>query len=100
MNFCLFLIPTNRAFMKKAINSGWSIRGIKRQISISLYERLLLTEGKTLVTQIEKFLLELGRGFMFVGTHQHFLPAQYHPHSTGFTLASYHNRQKIYRINT
>ena len=90
---------------------------MKRQISTSLYERLLLTEGrtnqepilslsqkgiemaqpvdmikdpyvfeflgipenkpllesdleKTLVAQIEKFLLELGRGFMFVGTQQ------------------------------
>lgn len=26
--------------------------------------------GKALVVQIEKFLLELGRGFMFVGTQQ------------------------------
>ena len=90
---------------------------LKRQISTSLYERLLLSEGKTnketvialaekgiemsnpldiikdpyvfeflgvpenkpmlendlekaLVAQIEKFLLELGRGFMFVGTQQ------------------------------
>ena len=89
----------------------------KRQISTSLYERLLLSEGKTnketvlalaekgiemstpldiikdpyvfeflgmpenkpmlesdlekaIVIQIEKFLLELGRGFMFVGTQQ------------------------------
>lgn len=90
---------------------------MKRQIATSLYERLLLTEGKNnqetvlalaqkgiemsqpidivkdpyvfeflgvpenkpmlesdleqaLVQQIEKFLLELGRGFMFVGTQQ------------------------------
>lgn len=104
-------------YEKEAINSGWSIRELKRQISTSLYERLLLTEGKTnqetvltlaqkgiemlqpidiikdpyvfeflgvpenkpilesdlekaLVAQIEKFLLELGRGFMFVGTQQ------------------------------
>lgn len=104
-------------YEKEAVNSGWSIRELKRQISTSLYERLLLTEGKTnqetvltlaqkgiemlqpidiikdpyvfeflgvpedkpilesdlekaLVTQIEKFLLELGRGFMFVGTQQ------------------------------
>lgn len=104
-------------YEKEAINSGWSVRELKRQISTSLYERLLLSEGKTnketvlalaekgiemasptdmikdpyvfeflglpenkpvlesdlekaLVAQIEKFLLELGRGFMFVGTQQ------------------------------
>ena len=108
--------PDKRSFYEKeTINSGWSIRELKRQISTSLYERLLLSEGKTnketvlalaekgiemstpldiikdpyvfeflgvpenkpmlesdlekaLVAQIEKFLLELGRGFMFVGT--------------------------------
>lgn len=104
-------------YEKETINSGWSIRELKRQIATSLYERLLLSDGKTnketvltlaekgiemttpldiikdpyvfeflgvpenkpilesdleiaLVTQIEKFLLELGRGFMFVGTQQ------------------------------
>lgn len=110
--------PDKRGFYEKeTINSGWSIRELKRQISTSLYERLLLSEGKTnketvlalaekgiemstpldiikdpyvfeflgvpenkpmlesdlekaLVAQIEKFLLELGRGFMFVGTQQ------------------------------
>lgn len=93
------------------------MRELKRQISTSLYERLLLSKGevnkeevlklamngieinepkdiikdpyvfeflgipedkpmmegdleKALVEQIEKFLLELGRGFMFVGTQQ------------------------------
>ena len=110
--------PDKRSFYEKeTINSRWSIRELKRQISTSLYERLLLSEGKTnketvlalaekgiemttpsdiikdpyvfeflgvpenkpmlesdlekaLVAQIEKFLLELGRGFMFVGTQQ------------------------------
>lgn len=120
-HYCeLFVIsdPDKRSFYEKeAVNSGWSIRELKRQISTSLYERLLLSEGKTnketvlalaekgiematpsdiikdpyvfeflgvpenkpmlesdlekaLVAQIEKFLLELGRGFMFVGTQQ------------------------------
>lgn len=106
-----------RFYEKEAVNSGWSVRELKRQISTSLYERLILTEGKSnketvlalaekgiematpldiikdpyvfeflgvpenkpmlesdlekaLVAQIEKFLLELGRGFMFVGTQQ------------------------------
>lgn len=104
-------------YEKEAINAGWSVRELKRQISTSLYERLLLSDGKAnketvlalsqkgiemvepgdmikdpyvfeflglpenkpvmesdlekaLVMQIEKFLLELGRGFMFVGTQQ------------------------------
>lgn len=104
-------------YEKETINSGWSVREMKRQISSSLYERLLLSNGaankekvlalaqhgiemaqpsdiirdpyvfeflgipedkpffesdleRALVQQIEKFLLELGRGFMFVGTQQ------------------------------
>lgn len=120
-HYCELLSITDgdkRSFYEKeAINSGWSIRELKRQISTSLYERLLLSKGtenkekvlalaekgiemtepsdmikdpyvfeflglpedkpilesdleKALVVQIEKFLLELGRGFMFVGTQQ------------------------------
>ena len=120
-HYCeLFVIsdPDKRSFYEKeAVNAGWSIRELKRQISTSLYERLLLSEGKAnketvlalaekgiemsapvdiikdlyvfeflgvpenkpmlendlekaLVAQMEKFLLELGRGFMFVGTQQ------------------------------
>ncbi|KEZ89279.1 PDDEXK nuclease domain-containing protein [Lacrimispora celerecrescens] len=104
-------------YEKEAMNSNWSVREMKRQISTSLYERLLLSKGdinkqevlklaakgielarpsdmikdpyvfeflglpenkpvmesvleKALTEQIEKFLLELGRGFMFVGTQQ------------------------------
>ena len=104
-------------YEKESINSGWSVRELKRQLDSSLYERLLLSNGdvnkekvlslaqkgieisqpadiirdsyvfeflgvpenkpmlesdleKALVAQIEKFLLELGRGFMFVGTQQ------------------------------
>ena len=110
--------PDKRSFYEKeTINSGWSVRELKRQIESSLFERLLLSCGeankeqvlalalkgneittpadiirdpyvfeflglpedkqlmendleKALVQQIEKFLLELGRGFMFVGTQQ------------------------------
>ncbi len=104
-------------YEKEAINSKWSVRELKRQINTSLFERILLSEGKAnketvlnlsnkgiellnaedilkdpyvfeflgipenkpmlendlekaLVDHIEKFLLELGRGFMFVGTQQ------------------------------
>lgn len=104
-------------YEKECINSGWSVRELKRQMESSLFERLLLSKGEinkeqvltlanngidytkpedvirdpyvfeflgipedkplmesdleeALVRQIEKFLLELGRGFMFVGTQQ------------------------------
>lgn len=104
-------------YEKETVNAKWSVRELKRQISTSLYERLLLSKGevnknevlklamngieinepkdiikdpyvfeflgipedkpmmesdleKALIKQIEKFLLELGRGFMFVGTQQ------------------------------
>jgi len=104
-------------YEKESINSSWSIRELKRQISTSLFERLLLSDGnknkekvlelskqgvvykkptdilkepyvfeflgipenkpmlerdleKALIDKIENFLLELGRGFMFVGSQQ------------------------------
>ncbi len=112
-------------YEKEAINSGWSIREMKRQIESSLFERLLLSRGETnkkqvlnlalkgneitspidiikdpyvfeflgipenkpvmeselekaLVLQIGKFLLELGRGFMFVGTQQRVTFSNHH----------------------
>ena len=115
----LFISDDDRRsfYEKECVRSGWSVRELKRQISTSLYERLLLSDGKAnkekvlelaekgqeistpedivkdpyvfeflgipdkkpmmeselekaLVRQIEDFLLELGRGFMFVGTQQ------------------------------
>ena len=120
-HYCELLSITDenkRSFYEKeSINSGWSVRELKRQIDSSLYERLLLSSGdankekvlslaqkgieinqpadiirdpyvfeflgvpenkpilesdleNALVVQIEKIFLELGRGFMFVGTQQ------------------------------
>ncbi len=104
-------------YEKESINASWSYRELKRQIDSSLYERLLLSNGKTnkekvlnlarkgqeiikpadilknpyvfeflgipenkpyfekdleakLIRHIEDFLLELGKGFMFVGSQQ------------------------------
>ena len=104
-------------YEKEAINSKWSVRELQRQIETSLFERILLSEGKTnkdrvlklsqegqllskpedmikepfvfeflgipekkpllekdleykLIKHIENFLLELGKGFMFVGSQQ------------------------------
>lgn len=109
---------TKRQFYEKeTINSRWSVRELQRQIETSLFERLLLSDGKAnkekvlqlakegqilnkpedmikdpyvfeflgvpeqkpllekdleykLINHIEKFLLELGKGFMFVGSQQ------------------------------
>ena len=104
-------------YEKETINSKWSVRELQRQIETSLFERLLLSDGKAnkekvlqlaregqilnkpedvikdpyvfeflgvpeqkpllekdleykLINHIEKFLLELGKGFMFVGSQQ------------------------------
>ena len=120
-HICELLIIDNkdkRSFYEnEVLNSAWSVRELKRQIDSSLYERLLLSSGKTnkkqviqlakkgqelikpedvikspyvfeflgvpenkpmlekdleakLIRHIEDFLLELGRGFMFVGSQQ------------------------------
>ncbi|WRK56180.1 DUF1016 N-terminal domain-containing protein [Coprobacillaceae bacterium CR2/5/TPMF4] len=34
-------------YEKEAINANWSVRELKRQISSSLFERLLLSNGET-----------------------------------------------------
>lgn len=104
-------------YEKEIMNSNWSVRELQRQISTSLFERLLLSVGKSnkkevlklskkgqiirtasdvikdpyvfeflgipekkpilekdlekrLIRNIEDFLLELGKGFMFVGSQQ------------------------------
>lgn len=104
-------------YEKETINSKWSVRELQRQIETSLFERLLLSDGKAnkekvlqlakegqilnspedmikdpfvfeflgvpekkpllekdleykLIKHIENFLLELGKGFMFVGSQQ------------------------------
>lgn len=104
-------------YEKECINSNWSVRELRRQLDTSLFERLLLSDGKInkekvlelskegqiiskpsdiikqpyvfeflgikeskpllekdleykLIKHIEDFLLELGKGFMFVGSQQ------------------------------
>ena len=120
-HICELLIIENKEkrnfYEKEIVNSNWSIRELKRQIESSLYERLILTQGKRnrekiielskkgqklvkpediiknpyvfeflgipenkpilekdlekkLIRHIEDFLLELGKGFMFVGSQQ------------------------------
>ena len=104
-------------YEQETVNSSWSVRELQRQINSSLFERLLLSDGKAnketvlklsrqgqllekasdvikdpyvfeflgipekkpifekeleakLIRHIEGFLLELGKGFMFVGSQQ------------------------------
>lgn len=104
-------------YERECVNSNWSVRELKRQLETSLFERLLLLDGKSnketvyklskegqtlniledilkepyvfefldikenkpmlekelerkLVKHMEDFLLELGKGFMFVGIQQ------------------------------
>jgi predicted nuclease of restriction endonuclease-like (RecB) superfamily len=120
-HYCELLIVSDREkrafYEQECVNSAWSVRELKRQIETSLFERLLLSDGKgnketvlalsrqgitiskpedilkdpyvfeflgtreekpllekdmerRLIRHIEDFLLELGRGFMFVGSQQ------------------------------
>lgn len=104
-------------YEKECINENWSVRELRRQLDTSLFERLLLSDGKSnkekvlelsrqgqiiskpsdivkqpyvfeflgikeqkpllekdleykLIRHIEDFILELGKGFMFVGSQQ------------------------------
>lgn len=110
-------IDKRNFYEKECINSNWSFQELQRQLETSLYERLLLSDGKAnkekvlelskygqvlnqpsdiikqpyvfeflgikepkpllekdleykLIKHIEDFLLELGKGFMFVGSQQ------------------------------
>ena len=70
-------------YENECINSKWSKRELKRQIDSSLFQRLLLSDGKTnkqkvlelakgdleksLTNHLSAFLMELGKGFMYVG---------------------------------
>ena len=120
-HYCELMIIKDDAkrnfYEKECINSNWSVRELQRQLDTSLFERLLLSDGKNnkkkvlelskegqilnkpsdiikepyvfeflgikepkpllekdleykLIRHIEDFLLELGKGFMFVGSQQ------------------------------
>ena len=50
-------------YMQEAVKSQWSTRQLERQINSFFYESDL---EQALITHLQKFLLELGRGFSFV----------------------------------
>ena len=120
--------PDARLFYEhECANARWSVDELKRQIGTSLYERILLSDGKPnkekvlalakqgailekpedilkqpyvfefigirenkpmredeleakLIRHLEDFLLELGRGFMFVGSQQRITIGKTHYH--------------------
>lgn len=112
-------------YEKECVKSNWSVRELRRQVDSSMFQRLLLTQGKAnkakvlelaqegvtyrqpfdfikdpyvfeflglpdnkpllerdleraLIERIEHFLLELGRGFMYVGSQQRITLANTH----------------------
>ena len=44
-------------YEKEAVNSGWSVRELKRQIESSLFERLLLSRGDANKEQVLELAL-------------------------------------------
>jgi len=68
---------TERSFYEQqCINERWSVRELKRQKETSLYHRLAASKShglketeleERLIDHLQSFMLELGRGFAFIG---------------------------------
>ena len=77
-------------YANEALNESWSVRTLQRNVSSQYYYRLLKTQKKDLVKiemeeltskyqsdklefikNIQKFLMELGKGYAFVARQQH-----------------------------
>ena len=50
-----------RFYENKCINSGWSVRELKRQTDSSLFQRLLLSGGKANKKKVMNFLKKVKR---------------------------------------
>jgi hypothetical protein len=65
-HYCeLFTVSDKNArsfYEQEALNSNWSVREMKRQIDTSLFERMLLSEGKT---NKEKVLMLAKEGIVY-----------------------------------
>ena len=70
-------------YINECINCRWSVRELQRQIASLLYERLALSKDKDKILELaqkgqvlrtgkdlvkDPFVLELGKGFIFVGS--------------------------------
>ncbi|EMD17460.1 hypothetical protein HMPREF9943_00247 [Eggerthia catenaformis OT 569 = DSM 20559] len=60
---------TRNFYLEEAIKFNWSTRQLNRQINSFFYESDL---EQALITHLQKFLLELGRGFSFVARQKRF----------------------------
>ena len=60
---------TRNFYLEEVIKSNWSKRQLNRQINSFFYESDL---EQALITHLQKFLLELGRGFSFVARQKRF----------------------------
>ena len=73
-------------YEKEAIEQTWSVRTLQRNISSQYYYRILITEflgfsqdtdftesdlEKSILSNLQKFLMELGKGYAFVARQQH-----------------------------
>lgn len=65
-------------YMQEAMNELWSARTLDRNISSQYYHRLLQSQNKqttklesSIITHIQKFVMELGKGYAFVARQQH-----------------------------
>jgi hypothetical protein len=53
-------------YEKESINSNWSVRDLQRQIETSLFERLLLSNGKTKLTLHKRYTKNLSKELLLV----------------------------------
>lgn len=69
-------------YEKECINSNWSVRELRRQLDTSLFERLLLSDGKPigiiLCAEKDKVMLEYALGGLsnniFASTYTYYIP--------------------------
>lgn len=78
--------PEARAwYEKEAQEQAWSVRTLQRNISSQYYYRMLMSQNtsntdfteseleRRIITHIQKFLMEMGKGYAFVARQQHIL---------------------------
>jgi predicted nuclease of restriction endonuclease-like (RecB) superfamily len=62
-------------YANEALNESWSVRTLQRNVSSQYYYRLLKTQKrilkKSIITNIQKFLMELEKEYAFVARQQH-----------------------------
>lgn len=59
-------------YLNEVANENWSVKTLERNIKSGYYKRMLSTQLEsdletTIINNLQKFLLEMGKGFSFVG---------------------------------